>query len=279
MNIVLIGSEGMLGTDLSSELEKAGHNVHEYDVETINFDTPDSILKLDEITTTITWVVNCAAYTAVDKCETEESLAFQVNSEGPKALARYCDSRNIPLVHFSTDYVFDGKKEGSYIEEDLTGPINIYGHSKLAAEKYIQTLCPNHLIFRVQSLYGKNGNSFVKTMLDLGAGKETISVVSDQKSSPTSTKEVAEWVVLALEKRIPFGLYHLCAEGETNWADFAKEIFALSTTPCEVNDISTKEFSRPAKRPLNGILDTTKLKEATNYTPPHWKEQLKDYIS
>lgn len=231
----------------------------------------DAIPKLD-------WLINCAAYTAVDDCETNEDLATRVNGDGPGILAAYCHNQGIPMIHFSTDYVFDGSKTEMYVEEDLTKPINAYGRSKLAGEKAVENAHKEYLIFRIQWLYGAAGPNFVSTMLKLAETKTELNVVADQFGTPTWTQTICDVVTRTVSTPPNWGTYHLRASGQTNWCEFAQAIFEIAGKSVQVSPIPSEAFPRPAKRPKNSVLNTYKLLEAGFPQLPHWQYCLQQYI-
>ena len=226
-------------------------------------------------------IINCAAYTAVDKAEEEQELANQVNHLAVEQLARIAIQQKAKLIHISTDYVFDGESDKSYIETDKTNPINVYGRTKLAGEKVLQELMPtNTVIIRTSWVYSEYGNNFVKTMLRLGKEKDEISVVSDQIGSPTYATDLAEAILKIinnknyLEKQQPTEIYHYSNEGEISWYDFAKEVFKIAEIDCKVNPIATQQYSTRAKRPRNALMDKNKTFHRFNIDSPNWKESL-----
>lgn len=223
------------------------------------------------------FVINCAAYTDVDGAETNRELAFKVNGEACKNIAKACKGISAILIHFSTDYVFDGrKKDGcrdSYCESDSPNPINVYGESKLLGEKMIIETMADVYIIRTSWLFGPNGKNFVDTMLKLATERDQLSVVGDQVGSPTYTKDLCEAVVRFFFKKPAFGIYHLTNSGACSWHEFAKKIFEIKNIDVKVNKITSEEFPRPAKRPSCSILKNTKI---MSLRP--WEEALKAYL-
>ncbi len=224
-------------------------------------------------------IVNCAAYTQVDKAEEERGKAFLVNGSGVQNLALACQDKRIPLCHISTDYVFDGTKAAAYTPFDNTNPINAYGESKLAGEKYIQWIMNRFYIVRTSWLYGNNGNNFVSTILRLAQEKQELEVVQDQKGSPTSTLSLSRGISKLIESGA-FGIYHFTddTEGGISWHDFAKEIVRLSGSKTRVLPTTTDRFPRPAKRPSNSVLDISLFSAVTGFNPVKWKEALKELL-
>lgn len=224
------------------------------------------------------YIINCAAYTAVDKAEEDKELAEKVNSLGPKNLAKASKVVNSTLIHISTDYVFDGEKDvsESYTEDEEIAPVTVYGYTKAKGEKFIKENCEKYYIFRTAWLYGE-GNNFVRTMLKLGKEKEEINVVADQHGSPTYAVDLADTISQAIEKKIPYGIYHTTNQGFTTWYEFTKEIFELAKIDCKVNPVSSEEFIRPAKRPKNSKLSKEKILSYGIHIPGY-KDALKRYI-
>ncbi|MDA1354172.1 MAG: dTDP-4-dehydrorhamnose reductase [bacterium] len=279
VDIAITGATGMLGSDLVPTLENAGHKVWALAEADCDITNADSVTRVLDGITNLKWVINCAAYTAVDECETKEELATRINGEGPGILAKYCAKRGIPIIHFSTDYVFDGTKEEMYNEDDKTNPINAYGRSKLAGENAVKKACEKHLIFRIQWLYGAAGPNFIKTMLKLAETKRQLNVISDQLGTPTWTQTVSNAIVYVLNHTPTWGTYHLRASGQTNWAEFAQTIFDCAGKQVRVLPIASEEYPRPAKRPKNGVLSTYKLLKAGYPQLPHWHYCLEQYLS
>jgi dTDP-4-dehydrorhamnose reductase len=226
-------------------------------------------------------IINCAAYTAVDKCETEEAAAFSVNAGGVKNLALAARRCGAKLVHISTDYVFDGTNKSPYIESDTPNPLSVYGKSKLAGEKQLLETCDRYFIFRIAWLYGTKGNNFLKTILGLarkraGTG-EPLKVVSDQLGTPTYTVHVCNQI-LSMVSGERFGLYHCTNEGQCSWFDFACAIVLAYGIPVDVVPCTTAEFPRPAPRPANSVLENEQLKKLGINIMPRWEKGLEEYI-
>ena len=213
-------------------------------------------------------VINAAAYTAVDRAESGSEAAFAVNREGPAHLADRCRKRGIPLIHVSTDYVFDGEKGKPYVEEDPIAPLGVYGKSKAAGEAEVRQRLPEHIIVRTAWLVGVHGHNFVKNMLRLGRERETLKVVSDQQGCPTFAADLADAILVMakqaeIRKLVPWGTYHYCGRGETTWHGFAEAIFEIAGqyekfALKNLLPISTAEYPTPVKRPANSVLDCTK---------------------
>ena len=231
-------------------------------------------------------IINCAAYTQVDRAEQEAELANQINHLAVKQLASIASNQRAKLLHISTDYVFDGASNKPYIETDIPNPVNVYGKTKLAGEQALQTVMPiNAIIIRTSWLYSEYGNNFVKTMLRLGKERDEISVVSDQIGSPTYATDLADAIfeIIKHKKFRDIGqttqTYHYSNEGEISWYEFAKEIFKIEKIECEVNSIATKQYPTPAKRPRNTIMKKDKIVEVFNIKISNWKSSLNTCIT
>jgi len=227
-------------------------------------------------------VVNCAAYTGVDTAESEEQQVMAVNAEGAHAVAKLCAFHAIPIIHISTDYVFDGTKSQPYCETDPTGPTGVYGLSKLLGEDGVAETCPRHIILRTAWVYSPFGHNFVKTMLRLADERNDISVVNDQFGCPTyaphlaeAILEVAHQIVVKRSPQAPWGIYHAAGAGETNWFDFAREVFKHSARyggpSAKAHPISTADYPTPAKRPANSRLNCSALKDRFAVALPDWR--------
>jgi dTDP-4-dehydrorhamnose reductase len=232
------------------------------------------------------YIVNAAAYTAVDKAESEESIANQVNGHSVGAMAEEAKAVGAKLIHYSTDYVFDGSKETPYVESDPTNPVNAYGRSKLLGEKYIQEVGGDSVVLRVSWVYGTHGNNFYKTMLRLGADREQLKVVADQFGVPTWSRHIADasaHILRDAEFSAKKGIYHLTPQGKTNWCEFAQEIFKLTAEikpqvalkVREVSPIGTVDFPTPAKRPKNSMMDSNNVYKQFGVKLPNWMHSLK----
>ncbi len=273
--IAVTGSNGQLGNEFA---RIAG------DHESLQFTfLPRSIFPLDDPKKMESWIdqhpvdifINCAAYTAVDKAESEIEKAFLINATAPGLLAGMLSEKSTPLIHISTDYVFDGKSNTPLPESAITKPLNQYGKSKLEGERLIMKNNPASQIIRTSWLYSSFGNNFVKTMLRLMKEKETISVVNDQLGSPTYCGDLADAILQMIESGqfIP-GMYHYSNEGETTWYEFAMEIKKLTGSTCKVVPITTTSYPTPASRPAYSLLDKTKIKNDYGLTIPNWKDSL-----
>lgn len=278
LRVFITGSRGMLAHDLMPILKK-GHEVIAPPEEEFDITRRDLVSELIKETSPDI-VINCAAYTQVDKAEEERARAFLVNGTGVQNLALACSDSNIPLCHISTDYVFDGRKYMPYTPFDNTNPINVYGESKLAGEKYMQWIMREFYIIRTSWLYGKAGNNFVSTILRLAKEKPEIKIVVDQTGSPTSTITLSNSVERLITTGA-YGIYHLTdrTDGGISWFDFAKEIIRLSGLSTKIVPITTDEFPRPAKRPGYSVLDTGFFSAATGFYPAYWTDSLKEHLN
>jgi dTDP-4-dehydrorhamnose reductase len=277
MKILVTGAKGMLGSDLIPLLGRY-HKVISSSEDDLDITTRDSVFGVIDAASP-DCVINCAAYTLVDKAEEERDKAFLVNGIGVQNIALACQNKNIILCHISTDYVFDGHKSGAYTPFDNTNPINVYGESKLAGEKYIQWIMDRFYIIRTSWLYGKAGNNFVDTMLRLAEEKTEIRVVKDQTGSPTSTVSLSNAVAKLISSGA-FGIHHFTdkTDGGISWFDFAEEIIRAAGLKTRVIPVATAEFPRLAKRPQNSVLDTSLFPMVTGRAARDWKEALKDYL-
>lgn len=289
MKILLLGANGQVGHELRRSLSRIGTVIASTragvledgaECELADLDRPDSLpALLDRISPDI--VVNAAAYTAVDRAEDEPVAAFRINAEAPGRLAEACAAREAVLVHYSTDYVFNGGATRPYREDDATDPLGIYGTSKLAGEKAIRESGCRYMIFRTAWVYGNHGSNFMRTMLRLAAEREQLSVVADQVGTPTPANLIADVTATALESGMTrSGLWHLTASGETNWYIFAREILLqasarglLARLP-EVVPITTAEYPTRARRPAYSCLDTSQLQMDFGLVLPDWRQAL-----
>ena len=230
-------------------------------------------------------IINCAAYTAVDKAESEQTLARDLNTTAPETLARIAKEKSISLIHISTDYVFDGKNFKPYVETDRTDPQGVYGQTKLDGELAMLTINPaKSLIIRTSWVYSSFGNNFVKTMLRLGKERDELGVIYDQVGTPTSARDLAQAILSIIQHPIlnaqkTTEIYHFSNEGVCSWYDFAKTIFELSDIDCDVKPIETLDYPTPAKRPHYSLLNKAKIKKTFDITIPYWKDSLQECLS
>lgn len=279
MKVLLTGGKGMLGRTICSVIGN--------DFEIIPTDLPEAditdpagfaaILKQHQPEA----VIHCAAMTAVDKCETEQDLAYLLNEKGTANVAEACNAEKIRLIAISTDYVFDGKADHPYSEYDsANGGNTVYGKSKFAGEKAVRKICPNHAICRISWLYGFGGPSFVHTMLKLADGtRPELKVVADQIGNPTSAIAVARELKELLLRPELCGTFHMTCEGEASWFDFTNEIFDQAGISQKVIPCRTDEFPRPAPRPANSRLEKRRLQENGLPPMPHWKDALAEFLN
>ncbi len=277
--IIVIGSHGQLGSELQ-ELASSYPNYQFFFFDKVHLD----IVVKEEVDKQIEeikpdYLINCAAYTAVDKAETDASLAFAINSEAVRNLAEACTRNNVRFVHVSTDYVFDGKATQPYKETDPVQPANVYGQSKLKGEEEAVKANPDVIILRTAWVYSTYGANFVKTMLRLMQSRPEIGVVADQYGTPTNAADLAEAIMQIIDggKWVP-GIYHFTNEGKITWYDFANEIKRLSNASCTVNAITTEQYPTPAKRPQYSVLDKTKIQQTFGIKLKDWRESLEKCI-
>lgn len=270
--ILVVGSKGMLGQELMGLFGDAARGVDVGEIDITDLGSVQRVL----LTLKPHVVINAAAYTDVDGCQSNAELAMQVNAEGPGFLAMISKDIDAKLVQVSTDYVFDGRKGTPYLEDDLQSPLSIYGESKLGGEMNTW-MNPDHLIVRTQWLYGHAGKNFVETMLKLGSERSEVSVVDDQVGSPTWTYDLALAIKALIDKGCS-GTYHAANSGFTSWNGFAKEIFRLAGMDVVVHPMTTEQLGRPAPRPLYSTLDCSKLAQDTGLVLQPWQEALKRYL-
>jgi len=276
MKILIIGAQGMLGSDLLTTLRKkydaVGKDIDDFDITNIK-GSKKEIIKINP-----SIVINLAAYTDVDGCESNEKLAFSVNAEGAKNIAEICREIKAKLIHVSTDYVFDGRKEKPYLENDQPNPLNIYGKSKLKGEEYIQDILTDFLIIRTQWLYGEKGKNFVDTILGLAKEKRELNVVDDQIGSPTFTRDLSEVIDVMLDSS-GNGIYHASNGGYCSWYQFSQEILKISAIEnVKLNPVGSDEFVRPALRPFFSRFSCKKLEKLIGKVMRPWPEALAEYL-
>jgi len=287
MKILVTGKSGQLGRSLQKFISNFDH--HEFTLtgrEELDLSSSESISKYFDTHSHFDVIINCAAYTAVDRAEKEADLADEINHLAVKQLAEFANSQNAKLIHISTDYVFDGYKNSSYLENDSTNPINVYGRTKLLGEEAVLEAMPNNaLIIRTSWGYSEFGNNFVQTMLELARERGEINVVSDQIGSPTYASDLAKALLNIIsndnfnKKTFPTEIFHFSNMGETSWSDFAKEIFKLANLNYKVTPISSEQYPTPAIRPKNSILSKEKIKNHFKLQIPSWKQSLKECLN
>ncbi len=279
MNILITGCNGQLGNEMQLlQAEKKEHRWFNTDVAELDITNREAI-KLFVEENAIDGIVNCAAFTAVDKAESNEEFCQKLNAEAPAFLAEAIEARKGWMVQVSTDYVFDGTAHTPYTENDDTCPTSVYGKTKLVGEFNVLKLCKRSMVIRTAWLYSTFGNNFVKTMIRLGRERETLGVVFDQIGSPTYARDLALVIMTAIEKGIEPGIYHFTNEGVASWYDFTKAIHRIAgITTCKVSPIHTADYPTPATRPAYSVLDKTKIKQTYKLDIPYWETSLKECI-
>ncbi len=276
MKILVTGAKGQLGFDLCRIL--TDRKIDHLGVDIDDFDITDREATLRFITNyRPDAVIHCSAFTAVDRAESEAELCTRVNAEGPANIAAAANEIGAKMMYISTDYVFPGTGETAYCPEDPTGPLSVYGKTKLMGEEAVRAASDRHFIVRISWVFGKNGNNFVKTMLRLGDIKDELNVVADQIGSPTYTYDLSKLLCdMIVTDR--FGTYHATNEGLCSWAEFAEEIMRLGGKKTKINPIPTSEYPTAAVRPLNSRMSKDKLEENGFARLPHWKDALVRYL-
>ncbi len=284
-SILVTGAQGQLGSELRQLSDLYADFTFTF-ISRNELDLSDSeAIQSWFVDKTFDVIINCAAYTAVDKAQTEPDLSRAINSTAIETLARIAKAKNSALIHISTDYVFNGKNYQPYNETDLTDPQGIYGQTKLEGEQAMLAINPaKSMIIRTSWVYSQFGNNFVKTMLRLGKEREELGVIYDQVGTPTSAGDLAAAILAIirhpkLETLTDTEIYHFSNEGVCSWYDFAKTIFALSAITCRVNPIETKDYPTPATRPHYSLLNKAKIKSTFDLTIPYWKDSLIDCLS
>ena len=279
-NVLVTGSSGQVGNEIKAISSDYSYNFFFTDRNNIDITSKDSIKEFCK-TNNINVIINCAAYTAVDKAQTDEINADLINRKAVKKLALVSQELNIKLIHISTDYVFDGKNFKPYCEEFQTNPQSIYGKTKLDGENEMRDINPkNSIIIRTSWIYSYYGNNFVKTMLRLGKEKEELGVIFDQIGTPTYAKDLAK-IILDIVPQIDnqkVEIYNYSNEGVLSWYDFAKEIMKMAKLNCKINPIETYQYPTPAKRPHFSLLNKNKIKSTFNIEIPYWKDGLDDCL-
>jgi dTDP-4-dehydrorhamnose reductase len=279
-NVLIIGNKGQLGTDMTQVATKSGFSVQGIDFPDIDITQKDSIVQcLKQFKPA--YIINCAAFTAVDDCEAKTEIAFNVNGNGPGNLAEISNQIHAKLIHISTDYVFDGTKKTPYLENDPTNPNTVYGKSKLEGEIQISKNSNNYQIYRIAWLYGLHGNNFVKTIRTVAAkkyiAKEPLKVVNDQFGTPTYTVDVCRQIIRTMNENIN-GIIHCTSEGFCTWYDFAREIITQAGIPVDLVPCTTNEFPRPAPRPAFSVLENEILKKNHQNLMPDWKVAYSSFL-
>jgi dTDP-4-dehydrorhamnose reductase len=287
--ILLTGSSGQVGSEMLKTLAPLGEVVAPTRAELDLLDA-DGLRELI-LTLRPRWIVNPGAYTAVDKAESERELAYAINCDSVQAMGDAAREVGARVVHFSTDYVFDGTKRGPYVEEDATGPVSVYGASKLAGEHALRACGAAHMIFRTSWVYGASGKNFLRTILRLAREREVVRVVADQHGAPTWSRDLARMTarVIARVETEPdrewSGVYHAAGLGETTWFGFAEEAVRLASERepgvrfAKIEAISTAEYPTPAKRPVNSRMSGAKLAERFGWTMMDWRDSLREVVA
>lgn len=279
MNILITGCNGQLGNEMQLlEKENQQHQWFNTDVQELDISNQLAIEQF-VAENKIDGIVNCAAYTAVDKAEGDKELCTTLNTVAPAYLAAAVEKRGGWMIQISTDYVFDGTKHTPYVETDTPCPDSVYGNTKLAGELGVTKFCKKSMIIRTAWLYSTFGNNFVKTMIRLGKEKPELGVIFDQIGTPTYARDLAVAIMTAINKGIVPGVYHFSNEGVISWYDFTKAIHRIAgITTCHVKPLHTAEYPTPAHRPHYSVLDKTKIKTTYGIEIPYWEESLKDCI-
>lgn len=279
-NVLVTGGNGQLASCIKDvESQEADLNFVYTDYLELDICDLDQVRTFFE-SNKLDYCVNCAAYTAVDKAETEADKAFEINAKGSRNLAIACNENEVVLIHVSTDFVFDGKKNEPYKETDLAKPLSVYGASKLQGEVEILKTLKEYFIIRTSWLYSEHGNNFVKTMLRLAETRDEINVINDQIGTPTYAGDLAK-VIVDIIKTDPqnFGLYHYSNLGEVSWFDFAKAIFELSGVEIKLDPIPTTDYPTSAERPMYSVMDKSKIITTLDFFIPFWEDSLKIALS
>lgn len=277
MKVLVTGANGQLGYDIVKELQKQ-NNIECYGAARKDFDIVDfNATEKFIINYMPDAVIHCAAYTAVDKAEDEQGLCYLVNASATENIAVICKKINAKMLYISTDYVFDGTKDGFYEVDDEPNPINVYGKTKLLGEQAVQRILKKYFIVRISWVFGEHGNNFVKTMLRLGKERKGINVVADQYGSPTYTADLAPLLVEMIQTE-KYGIYHATNEGVCTWAEFGEEIFKIAGMDVKVNHITTAEYPTRAKRPLNSRLSKEKIINNKFIIIRAWEKALREFI-
>ena len=280
LNILVTGSSGQLGSELQELSSEYNYNFFFTDRNSLDISDVNAVKEFVE-NNAINTIVNCAAYTAVDKAETDEINADAINYLAVKNMAAIAKEKNIKLIHVSTDYVFDGTNFKPYTEDDTTNPTGVYGSTKLDGENALIEINPsNAVIIRTSWVYSSYGANFVKTMLRLGKEKESLGVIFDQVGTPTYARDLARTIldILPNVNNEKVEIYNYSNEGVLSWYDFVKEIMRMAKLNCNINPIETKEYPTPAKRPHYSLLNKAKIKKEFNISIPYWKDSLDECL-
>jgi dTDP-4-dehydrorhamnose reductase len=286
MSILVFGAGGQLGSELVARPHSNDVSFHFVRRADAYIDDPAAVRRAMQLARP-SLVLNAAAYTNVDQAEVEREAAFRGNAQGPKVLAAACAEKDIPLIHISTDYVFDGRKPSAYVESDVTAPINVYGESKLAGEVAVREAYDRHVILRTSWLFGAYRRNFLKTMLKLAAERDELRIVSDQHGCPTSTADLADAIVaiaprLAAGERL-YGIYHVASPSPATWYDFAQEIATAAAQYTgrapKVVPIKTQDYPTRAARPVNSELDSSKFFSTFGFRAADWRQRVQETVA
>ena len=279
-NILITGANGQLGNEMRVlSAENKEYTYFFTDVAELDICNAQAILDFVKAND-INVIVNCAAYTAVDKAEESIELCTKLNADAVGYLAEAAEANGAEFIQISTDYVFDGTAHTPYQETESTCPNSVYGHTKLAGEQNALTLCTRSMVIRTAWLYSTFGNNFVKTMIRLGKERDSLGVIFDQIGTPTYARDLARAIFAAIRQGVVSGIYHFSNEGVCSWYDFTKAIHRLAgITTCQVKPLHTEEYPTPAKRPHYSVLDKTKIKNMYGIEIPYWEDSLKECIN
>ncbi len=278
MKIIVTGSDGQLGNEFRALAKTSNWEFVFTDYKELDI-TNGSAVATFFAKHNPDYCINCAAYTAVDKAESDIELCDAINVTGGGNLAEACKSSNATLIHISTDFVFDGTACKPLKEDEPTSPVNYYGESKLNAEQKIAQILPEHIILRTSWLYSTHGNNFVKTMLRLSETKDELNIIADQIGTPTYARDLAVAIYAVIEKSSKaYGVYHFSNEGTASWYDFTKAVFEYADVKTKVNPIPTEKYPTPAARPAYSVMDKSKFKQTFDQEIPYWRESLKECL-
>ena len=279
MRILVTGSNGQLGSEMVAlQPQETHHQWFNLDINELDI-TDKNAVEQFVVNNKIDGIINCAAYTNVDKAEEDVALCYKVNRDAPQYLAQAIEKVGGFIIHISTDYVFDGTNNIPYTEQDKPNPVTIYGKSKIEGEQYVCESCKQHIIIRTAWVYSSYGKNFVKTMIKLGKEKPSLGVIFDQIGSPTYARDLAKAIITIVNQGIIPGIYNFSNEGVISWYDFTKHIHQLANiTSCKVAPIHTADYPTLAQRPHFSVLDKTKIKNTYNIEIPYWRDSLEECI-
>ena len=279
MRILVTGSNGQLGSEMVAlQAQQTHHQWFNLDINELDI-TDKNAVEQFVVNNKIDGIINCAAYTNVDKAEEDVALCYKVNRDAPQYLAQAIEKVGGFIIHISTDYVFDGTNNIPYTEQDKPNPVTIYGKSKIEGEQYVCESCKQHIIIRTAWVYSSYGKNFVKIMIKLGEEKPSLGVIFDQIGSPTYARDLAKAIITIVNQGIKPGIYNFSNEGVISWYDFTKHIHQLANiTSCKVAPIHTADYPTLAQRPHFSVLDKTKIKNTYNIEIPYWRDSLEECI-